>query len=330
VGASHMDRLAGVMGPRAVSLAFPGFRPREPMLSKLIEQLKKLKLNKLDTVVLDLLSNTAFMGTDDSGLPSEPLRSEGGKYHITGSLTIAPPTITKKVLLDCLPLAAALKGTGTVLLSPVPRYVYEKCCAEPSHLANFDDPDLDKEIVSGLEGIKRQLQNWGAESDLLFNIIDPTLLTNSCDLSLKTRVASDGRPPWERGDPVHLSVAACRDLAAVIGDSVLAGAAGDSASDAGSGSGSQSHKRRRIEPVVTMPPPDARKRLGGYARARVAGWLVGRPDAGPGNGPRRGFGHPSAVGGSRGRGGGLLRGHGGHYSGSAPRGGWRYGGRSRR
>jgi hypothetical protein len=104
------------------------------MLTELIEQLKTLKLGKLDTVVVDLLSNTAFMGTDDSGLLSEPVRAEGGKYHITGSLTIAPPTLTKKVLLDSLPLAAALKGTGTVLLSPVPRYVYEKCCMDPSHI----------------------------------------------------------------------------------------------------------------------------------------------------------------------------------------------------
>jgi hypothetical protein len=49
VGASHMTRLATVMGPRAVSLAYLGFRPREPMLSELIEQLKSLNLGKLDT-----------------------------------------------------------------------------------------------------------------------------------------------------------------------------------------------------------------------------------------------------------------------------------------
>jgi hypothetical protein len=169
------------------------------------------------------------------------------------------------------------------------------------------------------------LQNWGAENDLMFNIIDPTLLTDSCDLSLKSRVASNGRPPWERGDPVHLSVTACRDLAAVIEDSVLAGAAGDSASDAGSGSGSQIQKRRRVEPVVTMPPPESKKSRGGSARARVAGWLVGRTVAG--NGPRRGFGGHY---GGRGRGGGSTGGFGGRFSGPTPRGGWRHGGRGRR
>jgi hypothetical protein len=156
------------------------------------------------------------------------------------------------------------------------------------------------------------------------------LLSDSCDLSLKTRVASDGRPPWERGDPVHLSTLAYRDLAAVIGDSILAGAAGDSVSDAGSGSGSQSYKRRRIEPVVTMPPPDARKRKDISGQARVAGWLVGRAEMGSGIGTARGSNSRGGRGG-RGREGGSLRGslrgHRGRYGGHMPRGGWRSGGR---
>jgi hypothetical protein len=59
--------------------------------------------------------------------------------------------------------------------------------ARIKHFENFEDPDLDEEIVTGLEGIKRQLQNWGAENDLLFNNIDPTLLSDSCDFPSKRR-----------------------------------------------------------------------------------------------------------------------------------------------
>lgn len=78
-------------------------------------------------------------------------------------LAVAPTSLTKNILADCLPLDRALRGAGVVLLSPAPLYVYGKCCANPNHIENFEDPDLDEEIVSGLEGIKRQLQNWGAE-----------------------------------------------------------------------------------------------------------------------------------------------------------------------
>jgi hypothetical protein len=246
MGASHINRLAGVMDAGTVSLAYQGFRPREPMISEITNKLKALNFGKLDTVVMDLLSTLPLWALMHPDYPPRRVRAEGRKYHITGSLTVAPPTLTKKVLSDCLPLAAALKGTGTVLLSPVPCYVYEKCCKDPQLIENFEDPDLDEEIIAGLEGIKRQqLQNWWAENNLLFSIIDPTLLSDSCDLSLKTRVASDGHPPWATGDPIHLTATACQDLATVIGESVLAGAAGDSASEAGSSSHSQ--KRKRIE-----------------------------------------------------------------------------------
>jgi hypothetical protein len=63
-GASHMIRLAETMGPETVSLAYQGFRPREPMISDLADKLRSLKLNSRDTVVLDLLSNSASMGSD--------------------------------------------------------------------------------------------------------------------------------------------------------------------------------------------------------------------------------------------------------------------------
>jgi hypothetical protein len=172
------------------------------------------------------------------------------------------------------------------------------------------------------------LQNWGAENDLLLKIIDPTLLSDSFDLSLKTRVASDGHPPWATGDPIHLTATACWDLATIIGESMLAGAAGDSASEAGSGS--HAHKRRRIKLVVTMPPPDNQKRQRGSGHARVAGWLVDCADAGHVagsslSGQRRsgrvrvdGCGHNPVR--------GHLSGRRGHYVGTRPRGGWRPGG----
>jgi hypothetical protein len=100
------------------------------MITDATEHLKRLYLGKQDTVMVDLLSNTAFMGTDATGLPSEAINAKAGRYHITGSLTVAPTTLMKKILLDCLPIAVALKGTGTMLLSPVPRYVYDKCCTD--------------------------------------------------------------------------------------------------------------------------------------------------------------------------------------------------------
>ncbi len=155
VGASHMKRLSELMGPDMVTLAFSGFRPKEKVITEITNKLAELNLTKEDTVVLDLLSNSVFMGTDQSGLPTEALRAEDGSYHIVGSLAIAPASVTKKILAGCSTLAKVLKGTGTVLISPIPRYVYSKCCKNPEHVDNFEDSERDEEIVLGLEGVKK-------------------------------------------------------------------------------------------------------------------------------------------------------------------------------
>jgi hypothetical protein len=250
VGASHMVRLDEKMGPNTVSLAFQGFRPKEPTIGEIAMELQTLNLNSRDTVVLDLLSNSAFMGTDSNGLPTETVKMTDGGYHVIGSLTVAPISCVKKILAACAPVAGALRNTGVVLLSPVPRYMHVKCCDDQTHVENFDDPDLDEEIGDSLEAYKRALQNWGMENELLFTVVDPTILTDSCDCPIKSRVTENGVSIWSRRDPVHMTSAAYSNLATVINDTALSVDPIDSASATGSGS---AYKKRRAESVVTMP-----------------------------------------------------------------------------
>jgi hypothetical protein len=163
------------------------------------------KLDKVDTVVLDLLSNVTFMRTNDNGLPTEALRAEDGRYHIIGSLNVAPPSVIKKILSLCSPIASALQKTCIILISPIPRYINAKCCSNEGHVDNFSEPDIDEEIAVGLEGLKRILRNWAVENNLTFKLIDPTMLNDACDLGIKTRVTCSGQPLWSGYDPVHLT-----------------------------------------------------------------------------------------------------------------------------
>jgi hypothetical protein len=55
------------------------------------------------------------------------------------------------MLVTCLPLAVSLRNSGVILLSPVTRNIYGKCCASEGHIENFNDPDTDEEITMGLE-----------------------------------------------------------------------------------------------------------------------------------------------------------------------------------
>jgi hypothetical protein len=109
----------------------------------------------------------------------------GCRLRPCGSLTIAPPSLTKKILSGCTALANVLKGTETVLILPVPRYVYCKCCDNIEHIENFEDRELDEEIVLGLEGVKKIMHGWAMEHDLVHELIAPTQLADPCDLGLR-------------------------------------------------------------------------------------------------------------------------------------------------
>ncbi len=106
-------------------------------VSQLVESLDSLKLTRNDTVVLDLLSNVALLGTDDNGLPTEAMQAEDGRYHVVRSLATAPPSVVKKNLALCTPLSEFLGNAGTVLISPVPRYVYNRCCENVGHVTRI-------------------------------------------------------------------------------------------------------------------------------------------------------------------------------------------------
>jgi hypothetical protein len=72
-------------------------------------QLDELKVKKNDCVVLDLLSNAAFMGTTDEGLPAAAERHVDEKYHIVDSLIAASPSLVRKELDTCVGLAVAVE-----------------------------------------------------------------------------------------------------------------------------------------------------------------------------------------------------------------------------
>jgi hypothetical protein len=118
--------------------------------------------------------------------------------------------------------------------------------------------------------IKKIIHTWAAENYLSFDFIDPTLLSDTCKLGQRSRLASMAQPLWCISNPVHLFPDVSRDLAAAVSSSILAGQVGDSAS--GSGTVSDSLKRRLSETVVTRRLLCLAS-MGRSAASRTAGWL---------------------------------------------------------
>jgi hypothetical protein len=136
------------MGADVISLGTPGWCPTKDNILKAADSIETLKVGHQDIVVLDLWSNSAFLGTDESGFPLKPVKSNSdGKYHIMGELQHAPKQVFQRILSDAAPLFSAGNGARIVLLAPFPRYRSGKCCQLPGHVSNYGTDGFDEIFV---------------------------------------------------------------------------------------------------------------------------------------------------------------------------------------
>jgi hypothetical protein len=154
IGGSNLGRIAKAAtenGHMIVDLTVKGWIPKSGKIGKLCETLKKLNLTEMDTVVLDSMSNTAFLGTDEDSLPIPVEKSEeDGRYHLNGDLQLAPPSAFKSTM-KLMDIIISNTGEAKIMLTvPLPRYVLVACCNDTSHVSNCQDPDFLREI-SGSE-----------------------------------------------------------------------------------------------------------------------------------------------------------------------------------
>jgi hypothetical protein len=149
-GGSNLGRIAKAAaenGHMIVDLTVKGWIPKSGKIGKLCKTLKKLNLTEIDTVVIDFMSNTAFLGTDEDGLPIPGEKSEeDGRYHLHGDLQHAPPSAFKSTMKLVYTIILNTGEAKIMLTVPLPRYVLVACCDDTSHVSNRQDPDF---LISG-------------------------------------------------------------------------------------------------------------------------------------------------------------------------------------
>jgi hypothetical protein len=165
-----MLKMAAYMPDNTACLAEPGFRAGPSTCGRISRRLTELTPGRGDTVILDLLSNSSFMGTSDDGMPLPVMPMSDGKYHVPGSLIPTPMSIIRKTLQSCECIANAVKNSKVILIGPFPRYVSRRCCNDAGHLENYNNPDYENEILGGIDSINRTLEKWVAENDLNYSL----------------------------------------------------------------------------------------------------------------------------------------------------------------
>jgi hypothetical protein len=251
IGGSNLGRIAkaaAVNGHMIVDLTVKGWIPKSGKMGKLCETLKKLNLTEINSVVIDSMSNTAFLGTDEDGLPIPAEKSEeDGQYHLNNDLQLAPPSAFKSTM-KLVDIIISNTGEAKIMLTvPLPRYVLVACCVDTSHVSNRQDPDFLREISGSEKSLVDAAAAGKRTTDArILNILE---FFGPLESPLQELTTVGGTSIWA-GDGVHLTsnatrVAAMKMMACIIG--------GETAEPA--------NKRARLEsviPVRSVPLPAAK------------------------------------------------------------------------
>jgi hypothetical protein len=253
IGASQVKRMVGgleSLNIDIVDLSRPGWKEDPEHIADIAEKLKKYDITNTDTLLIDPLSNMAVCGTDANGMPVNQTKI-GGSWHIAGAMSYVPKQRAKTLLAQIRDTALPGKSPCIIALSPLPRYVIEKCCPDPEHITNAEDNDFFADIDSNIETLMDCAHPLRSSSNVRSEVFSFRMVANnpSADLhALQVR----GDPLWRAGDLVHGSVSYYAEMVTAVVESVRAAIMGDGCEPPAKRAQLESSIVRR--PTVERPP----------------------------------------------------------------------------
>ncbi len=119
------------------------------------------------------------------------------------------------------PVFKVAKNFQCILLSPLPRYLWNRCCEDPAHIINSEEPGYAASMGTALRELNRSLRNMifmrKIKGVTMLNSLEALGLIPSADAD--TLSDDKGRIIALWGDdPVHPTRAAYRELATKIAE----------------------------------------------------------------------------------------------------------------
>jgi hypothetical protein len=148
IGAYHASCILGgleALDLNTVNPTKPGWVADKKSAEDLKLKISAHKIGPADLIIIDPLSNDMFCGTDEKGNPADPVKI-GGKWHITGNLSVRPKKYLKNTLNNLNFIHTDLADSKLIILMPLPRYISSSCCADPDHVTNIADADYEPEL----------------------------------------------------------------------------------------------------------------------------------------------------------------------------------------
>jgi hypothetical protein len=162
--------------------------------------------------VFDLLGNSSVWFEQFDGTTSLPFKSNG-RFHLGGKVTVTPPDVFRKLVDNVIPILKAKGNKPCVIIPPVPRCLFSRCCSDTSHCTNADDNNFAETMVAGFlrqrTDMIRQLVQSGLNN---FKVLDSCCMTNcAATASIPERTAALKKTTWSDG--IHHTTDGYRYLA---------------------------------------------------------------------------------------------------------------------
>ncbi len=217
VGSSHAGRLCGElsqMGHKVIDVIWPGWRvmpstvlSMKELLEKRIKEAGGCKHN--DIYVFQLWDNTLHAAWAEELATIPHTKDALGKYHVQGDAIIVQASTQTEIFKMVLPILKVAKSFNTVLVGPLPRYLYASCCRDKDHVTTLRKDDYRSKMRADCDMARQKLKDsaWfsGLEKAKAINL--GRSLRDFCD-----KEGMDERLLWIE-DPVHPTLEGYRAIA---------------------------------------------------------------------------------------------------------------------
>jgi hypothetical protein len=169
---------------------------------KNLETIVKSRAPETDAFVFDLLGNSSIRFEQADGTTALPFKSNG-HFHLGGNVMVTPPEIFKDVTKKVLPILRAKGEKPCVIIPPLPRYLFARCCNDPDHCTNAAETDFSITLLSSFTEMRnnliRQLVSAGLTN---FRVMD-VCCTTSCSVTACAEERIKGLRSVTAKDGVH-------------------------------------------------------------------------------------------------------------------------------
>ncbi len=197
---------------RTIDATVPGWTATPENISSLCTYTIAMA-SQASAFVFDILGNSVVRFEQFDGTTSLPFKSNG-IFHQGGNVVVSSPEIFKKLVDSVTPIFKAKGDRPCVIIPPLPRFVFARCCNDAGHCTNANNDDFSKDLLQGFMKLRNDLIKTLVQNGLTgFKVLDCCCVT-SCSPTAAISERLDGLRKVTARNGIHFTVDGYRNLAA--------------------------------------------------------------------------------------------------------------------